>query len=64
MSRILRLPARVRRRLLLAVELAHARHELRRRGLRVPSGCWFCEPCQEVMWDRRRFDTHARAHAL
>jgi hypothetical protein len=52
-----------RRRLLLSWDVLRARYQLRRLGMRVPSGAWFCEPCQMLMWDEHRFDMHVRVHA-
>ena len=44
-------PARVWRRLWRAYQLACAREDAVRLGLRVPDGVWFCPPCRTAMLD-------------
>ena len=49
--------------MVLAYYLARARREVRRLGLWVPSGIWFCDRCELVVWDLDAFVGHVREHA-
>ena len=55
--------ARGRARLVVRWHLARARAELKRLGLRVPAGVWFCDGCCQVLWDMDSFLSHTRMHA-
>jgi hypothetical protein len=55
--------ARSLQRLVLRWHLLRARAELRRLGLRVPAGVWFCDGCCQVLWDLDSFLSHTRMHA-
>ena len=60
--RIRRIAAGAWHRVAVAWFLFCARDDAWRLGLTVPSGVWLCGRCDQVMWDPREFDRHARAH--
>lgn len=62
MSRLTRVLARTKRRVVRRYHLVCARDDMYSFGLRVPRGLWFCDRCRLVCWEADAFRLHLGTH--